>query len=300
MSIEKICRPLGITRMGLYKKQKAQIKQITEAEVIIKAVHKIREEQPRIGVRKLQILLAEELRRHSIKIGRDGLFDLFREFGLLIKTKRYKHYVTNSHHQFYKHPNRIKNLSVMAPGRLWVSDITYIEVAQKYQYLFLITDAYSRKIVGHCLSSSYSVRGAVKALSIAVKSNKITPGLIHHSDRGVQYCCKEYTSLLQKRKAAISMTENSDPYENAIAERVNGILKTELLRKKYDSEEQSIEAINKAINIYNKKRPHLSIGLLTPEQAHKKHGLIKQLWKKKQYPNKKESILNKPNIVNLF
>lgn len=286
--------------MGLYKKQKRDLQQIIQSEVIIKAVKKIREEQPRAGVRKLQVLLSDELQRHNIKLGRDGLFDLLREFELLVKTKRYKHYTTNSRHHFYKHPNRIKNLCVMSPGKLWVSDVTYIRVAEKYQYLFLITDAYSRKIVGHCLSSSYSVQGAIAALSAALKTNKITPGLIHHSDRGVQYCCKEYTYLLQNKKAQISMTENSDPYENAIAERVNGILKTELLKPKYQSQQESQEAINKAITIYNKKRPHLSIGLLTPEQAHKKHGIIKQLWKKKQYPVKKETLINKQNIVNLF
>ena len=265
--------------MGLYKKEKREQQEIIEVEIIIKEVKRIKKDQPRIGTRKLQVLLQPELEKHGIKIGRDGLFDLLREFGLLVKIKRYKHYTTDSKHAFYKYPNRLKEITITAPNQLWVSDITYIETKGRYCYLFIITDAWSKKIVGWCLSQSYAVTGAIEALNRALHSNRITAGLMHHSDRGIQYCCKEYTAILVNKKAIISMTENSDPYENAIAERVNGILKTELLQKKYYDEQQAKKAIQKAIIVYNTKRPHLSIGLLTPDQAHKQERTFKKLWK---------------------
>lgn len=265
--------------MGLYKKEKREQQQIIEAEIIINEVKRIKKDQPRIGTRKLQVSLQAELEKHGIKIGRDGLFDLLREFGLLVKMKRYKYYTTDSKHAFYKYPNKLKGITATAPNQLWVSDITYIEIAGRYCYLFLITDAWSKKIVGWRLSPSYAVTGAIEALNMALSNNKIIAGIMHHSDRGIQYCCKEYTSILINKKAVISMTENSDPYENAIAERVNGILKTELLQKKYYDEQQAKKAIQQAIIIYNTKRPHLSIGLLTPEQAHKQERTFKKLWK---------------------
>src|ERR1043165_3280217 len=231
--------------MGLYKNEKQQARQIKEAKVVIELVKKVREEQPRLSVRKLQKVLQDDLKNNGIKMGRDALFDLLREFGMLVKARRYKHYTTDSRHSFRKYPNQIKDAKPTAPNRLWVSDITYIEGSKGFNYLSLITDAYSRKIVGHCLSENYSAKGTIEALKRALKQNRIEQGLIHHSDRGLQYCCKEYTSILKKRKAIISMTENGSPYENAMAERVNGILKTELLQKRYEDREQAVEAINR-------------------------------------------------------
>ena len=269
--------------MGLHKQEKRQLQQIKEAKVVLELVKKIREDQPRLSVRKLQVLMQNDLTRHGIKLGRDGLFDLLREFDMLVKTRRYKHYTTDSRHSFRKYPNQLKDVKPESPNRIWVSDITYIEGSKGFNYLSLITDAYSRKIVGHCLSENYSVTGTIEALKKALKQNRIEEGLIHHSDRGVQYCCKEYTSILKKKKVVISMTENGSPYENAMAERVNGILKTELLQKKYDDRKEAIKAVDKAIMIYNNKRPHLSIGMLTPQQAHLKTGELKMLWKKKHY-----------------
>lgn len=268
--------------MGLYKSENRQIQQIRESEIIIRAVEAVRKDQPRIGVRKLQVMLRDDLNQKGIKIGRDGLFDLLREFDLLVKTKRYRHYTTDSKHRFKKYPNQIKDLTPRAPNHVWVSDITYIEGSKGFNYLSLITDAYSRKIVGHCLSDNYSAQGTIKALKKALKENKATKGLIHHSDRGVQYCCKEYTSILKRKNAVISMTENGSPYENAMAERINGILKTELLQNKYENKEQAIKAIDKAIAVYNNKRPHMSIGMLTPQQAHFQKGTLKVVWRKRQ------------------
>jgi transposase InsO family protein len=278
--------------MGLYKKEKREQQQITQASIIIKAVKKIREEQPKIGVRKLQMLLQPVLQKHNIKVGRDGLFDLMREFGLLVKLKRYKHYTTDSKHQFYKYPNQIKDKQINKSNQLWVSDITYIETGSKFNYLFLVTDAWSKKIVGYNLSTGYSAQGATVALKMAFNNNKIAAGLIHHSDRGIQYCSKEYTWLLKKKKAVISMTENSDPYENAIAERVNGILKTELLKTRYDNEYLAQKAIQKAVTIYNTKRPHLSIGLLTPQRVHTTNGTVKKLWKNYRKQNNHQHVSN--------
>lgn len=281
--------------MGLYKKGKREQQQIAAASVIIKAVKRIREEQPKIGVRKLQMLLQPVLQKHNIKLGRDGLFDLLREFGLLVKLKRYKHYTTDSKHPFYKYPNQIKDKQIKKPNQLWVSDITYIETGSKFNYLFLVTDAWSKKIVGYNLSTGYSAQGATVALKMAFNNNKIAAGLIHHSDRGIQYCSKEYTLLLKKKKAVISMTENSDPYENAIAERVNGILKTELLKTRYDDEHLAHKAIKKAVTIYNTKRPHLSIGLLTPQKAHTTNGTVKKLWKNYRKQNNQQHGSNTPS-----
>lgn len=267
--------------MGLYKKEKREIQLEEEASVIIGLVEKIREEQPRLSVRKLKVVLQKDLDKSGIKIGRDGMFDLLREFDMLVKTSRFRHYTTNSKHTFRKYPNLIKDVIPTAPNRLWVSDITYIEGSKGFNYLSLITDAYSRKIVGHCLSENYSVKGTIEALKKALKENKIGQGLIHHSDRGVQYCSKEYTSILKKKKVVISMTENGSPYENAMAERVNGILKTELLQSKYEDRQEAVKEIDKAVAIYNDKRPHLSIGMLTPKQAHLGNGKLERLWKKK-------------------
>jgi putative transposase len=269
--------------MGLYKKEQRELQLEKEAQIVIDLVEKIREDQPRVSVRKLKVMLQKDLDNNRIKIGRDAMFDLLREFDMLVKTRRFRHYTTNSKHSFRKYPNQIKDVTPTAPNRLWVSDITYIEGSKGFNYLSLITDAYSRKIVGHCLSENYSVNGTIEALKKALKENKVEPGLIHHSDRGVQYCSKQYTSILKKKKAVISMTENGSPYENAMAERVNGILKTELLLKKYQDRQQAVKAVEKAIEIYNNKRPHLSINMLTPSNAHLHEGELKRLWKKKDY-----------------
>lgn len=268
--------------MGLYKKEIREIQQLKEAEVVISLVNKIKEEQPCLSVRKIQALVQDDLDKHDIKIGRDGLLDLLREFNMLVKRKRYRHYSTDSRHSFKKYPNQVKDVKPTEPNRIWVSDITYIEGSKGFNYLSLITDAYSRKIVGHYLSDNYSVKGTIEALKKALKDNKIERGLIHHSDRGVQYCSKEYTSILKRKKAVISMTENGNPYENAMAERINGILKTELLQPGYKDWQDTTQAVDKAIEIYNNKRPHLSIGMLTPQKAHLQKGELKVLWKKKE------------------
>jgi transposase InsO family protein len=255
-------------------------------EIIIKRVKEIREQMPRIGTRKLYYLLGQTLEQHDISIGRDKLFDLLAEHGLLVRRRKRKRVsTTDSRHRFRRYPNIIRDLVVDHPNYLWVSDITYISLKEGFCYLSLVTDAYSRKIVGYCLYPSLKKEGPVHALRMALDSigGKAAAMLIHHSDRGLQYCCGEYTTLLEEASVLISMTEKGDPYENAIAERVNGILKCEFgLDKDFDSYEQAREVVATKIDTYNQARPHLSCDNLTPDEAHKRTGLLTSRWKRKR------------------
>lgn len=254
--------------------------------IIIKSVLEIRKNMPRIGTRKLQSLLTETLLLHDIDIGRDSLFDLLSDYSMLVrKRKRKKIYTTDSNHPFRKYPNIIKELPIIAPNQVWVSDITYIALLNNFCYLSLITDAYSRKIVGFCLYPTLEKEGPLNALEMALLSweNPIKDTLIHHSDRGLQYCSNAYTTKLVNSTASISMTEKGDPYENAIAERVNGILKSEfLLNRTFRNLEEASEVVNQSISIYNSQRPHGSCDYLTPDQAHLKKGLLVSRWKPKK------------------
>ncbi len=243
--------------------------------VIIKSVQHIREAMPRIGTRKLKFLLDELLSKHGIAIGRDSLFKLLAEYGLLVRRrKRRTIATTNSDHPFRKYPNLIRDFVPEGPEELWVSDITYIHLTNGFCYLSLVSDAWSRKIVGYCLSPNLKKEGPLMALRMALGSRDLHPGklLIHHSDRGLQYCCTEYTELLTQSEITISMTEKGDPYENAIAERINGILKNEFcLDKPFKNYYQALDSVTAAIAAYNTKRPHTSLRYSTPHQAHNNH-----------------------------
>lgn len=247
--------------------------------------------QKRLGTRKLLEEMQDFLEAHHIQIGRDAMFDLLAERGLLVtKRKRRGCVTTLSKHRFKKYPNIIRDFIPTAPNQLWVSDITYIRLPNGFAYLSLITDAYSRKIVGFYLSKDLSAKGPLKALQMAIKANPNIVGLIHHSDRGVQYCCDAYVNILNNKKVKISMTENGDPLENAIAERVNGILKGELLDEFFSSFESAQRAVATACSVYNHLRPHGSINNLKPEEAHQKSGEIKKRWKNYwQLKNEKEA-----------
>lgn len=246
---------------------------------------------PRIGTRKLHYMLAENLERHGITIGRDKLFDLLASYGLLVRRRRRKRAcTTDSRHPFKRYPNLIKDLTVQRPNHLWVSDITYIGLRDGFCYLSLVTDAYSRKITGYCLHPSLKKDGPVAALQMAMAhlpGNLLQP-LIHHSDRGLQYCCGEYITLLVNKPITISMTENGDPYENAIAERVNGILKNEFgLDREFNSFDEATRAVDAAIETYNELRPHASCDYLTPNIAHQKQGALPLRW----VPKKKKEVV---------
>lgn len=230
-----------------------------------------------MGGRKIYYLIKPDLERLGIKMGRDALFDLMEANKLLVTKRKRRHITTNSNHVYKKYPNLIKGIEPTGPNQIWVSDITYIKSGQEFLYLFLVTDAYSKKIVGHKLAKTLDSMHAVNSLQDAIKNNcQSMSGLIHHSDRGIQYCSKEYINVLKSNNIAISMTENGDPLENPVAERVNGILKDEYLNK---YQYLTAAEVKKSINIYNTTRPHLSCDMLTPELAHLRSGKLNRRWK---------------------
>jgi len=233
---------------------------------------------PRIGGRKLLYLLQKD----GIHVGRDKLFDILRHENMLVKRRKRKVFTTQSKHWLRKYANLIDGLEITKANKLWVADITYIIVNKGFAYLFLITDAYSRKIVGYHLSQTLEADGGIEALKMALSEInwQERAGLIHHSDRGVQYCSYNYVNLLQAGKMQISMTQNGDPYENALAERVNGILKMEWIHsEKYHNFEQASVRIAEIIKVYNSSRPHLSCDMLTPDEAHCMKGALKKHWR---------------------
>ena len=237
---------------------------------------------PRIGTRKLYFLIKKEMDVLQIKMGRDVLFNFLRAEHLLIKPKRSYVKTTNSKHWMKKHPNLIKGIDITRPEQLWVSDITYIKTNNGHGYLSLITDAYSKKIMGYKLLDNLSTEGPLKALELALKNRIYKGKLIHHSDRGLQYCSMDYIEKLQKNNIKISMTENGDPYENAIAERVNGILKYEFLMiDGFTDHKQANSVIKESIKIYNEKRPHQSCKMLTPNKTHLQKKIKIKKWIKK-------------------
>jgi putative transposase len=296
LGLSKICRLFGVTRQAYYQYFERNIDTELEHELIIAEVLKIRRQNPRIGTRKLYVMLECFMHEHQIKMGRDALFNLLSVNNLLIRRRKRLIKTTQSHHWLKKYPNLIKGFSASRPNELFVSDITYWKTKNKVLYIHLVTDAYSRKIVGHCLSQTLEAEHSVKALQMALSAFEGAEShlpITHHSDRGVQYCSQKYVNLLQDYNIQISMTENGDPLENAIAERVNGILKEEYLNNyEVENYSQAKELLDAVIRIYNNERPHMSIGYITPEKVHSKE-LKKGDCKWKNYYKKKE-------IVNIF
>ena len=284
---------LGYSRQSYYQGIKFTQQQAYESAMIIEEVLRYRKRQKRIGTRKLFGEIQSFLTVHHFKMGRDALFELLSEKGLLIrKRKRRGPQTTFSKHRYRKYRNLIHDFIPISPNQLWVSDITYVHVGDNFAYLSLITDAYSRKIVGFYLSKDLSAQGSLTALKMALQNNPDRKGLIHHSDRGVQYCCDEYVTLLSHKsnQIQISMTKNGDPLENAIAERVNGILKDELLEECFTDYKIAQREVAIAISTYNHLRPHGSIDNLKPVEAHQQSGELKRHWK--NYYKKKEVIMN--------
>ena len=238
---------------------------------ILNIVKKRRKSLPREGVRKLKISLDKEFTKANLKIGRDTLFNVLRKHNMLTLRKKTSARTTNSYHRFYKYNNLIKNIKVTRSNQVWVSDITYIRTVKGFCYLALITDMYSRKIVGYDLSDSLELNGCVRALKKAIYQAKETKQLIHHSDRGIQYCSNQYTQILKRKKIDISMTQENHCYENAMAERVNGILKDEFyLDQTFDNVAHAKRAAKNAINLYNEIRLHLSLDYKTPNMVYLK------------------------------
>jgi len=223
-------------------------------------------------------------------MGRDALFELLAKNHLLIKKRRRRFITTFSNHWLKKWPNLIREMNVTRINQLWVSDITYWKIGERYTYISLITDAYSHKIVGYHLAQTLESLETIKALTMALNNlpKQSQASLIHHSDRGVQYCSETYVKLLQENNIQISMTENGDPLENAIAERINGILKSEYLKHYLvNTFTEAAKVLDNAIKLYNQDRPHFSIGLLTPEQVHSNEINVEKLWKNYYYKNNK-------------
>ena len=269
-SLTTITHCFGLKRDAYYKYKARADKRLKLEQQIISIVKKRRKSLPREGVRKLTKSLDIDFNKANIKVGRDTLFNVLRKHNMLTLRKKTSARTTNSYHRFYKYNNIIKDAKVIRPNQVWVSDITYIRTIKGFCYLALITDVHSRKIVGYDLSDSLELKGCVRALNKAIYQAKNINGLIHHSDRGIQYCSNVYTKILKRNNINISMTEENHCYENAIAERVNGILKDEFyLDQTFDSIAHAKRATKNAINLYNEVRLHLSLDFKTPNMVYK-------------------------------
>lgn len=286
----RICRLFGLTRQAYYNHFWQQQSVSVEEDMVIKEIRNIRKLHPVIGTRKLQVMLQPFLLEHQIKLGRDGLFDLMAANKLLVKRIKRRAITTWSSHWLHKYPNLIRGYNPARRNELWVSDITYWKTKGGFLYISFITDAYTHKIVGFNVSERLDALSPVKALRMALNDNNIQgSNLIHHSDRGVQYCSGEYVKLLQDYNVAISMTENGDPLENAIAERINGILKAEYLEHYVvNNVAEAEEALTQAVNYYNRQRPHMSCGWLTPALVHDQKLTVTKEWK--TYYKKKATV----------
>lgn len=279
-----------MSRQAFYDARKQEQKTSIAQMIVLCLVREIRSIMPMIGTRKLVQQLGEPLKEHGIKMGRDLLFELLRFHGLLVRRRRRMVKTTDSSHWLKRYPNLIIGLELNESEQLWVSDITYIRTLQGFSYLSLITDAFSRKVVGHCLYPTLEAVGCLEALDIALQTRKKDCKLIHHSDRGIQYCSSAYVEILNAHKVDISMTQSGSPYENALAERMNGILKNEFYPKRiYQNHREAKKVLGSNILIYNNKRPHLSLDYLTPAVAHDITGPINKKWK--EYPKKSKQLI---------
>jgi len=272
-TIISVCKSFGQSRDSYYKQKKRQVKQEVLNREVLSLIKEERLSQPRVGTLKLYRSLKPLLIDKSHKIGRDKFFSILRSENLLVKRKKSFCKTTDSNHPFYKYSNIVKGIGVTDINQVWVSDITYIRLVKGHCYLSIITDAYSRKIVGFDISDSLELSGCLRSLEMALKSLPKGHSLIHHSDRGSQYCSYAYTDLLKKHNIRISMTEENHCYENALAERVNGILKDEYyLDLCFNDLSLASKASINAICIYNSKRTHMSLDYLTPNQVYHSKG----------------------------
>lgn len=263
-----------MSRQGYYKDRKRIDKKSQDNDFIVGCVKNIRKKHSRLGTLKLRNELREEIKSCGRGYGKNKFFDLLRNHDLLLKRRRRYSITTNSNHAFYKHSNLLSQLEVTAPDQAWVSDITYLQTRDRFVYLSLVTDVYSRKIIGWNVDTSLAVEGAMEAMKMAIGNSSGTKGLIHHSDRGIQYCCHAYNHLAERKGIKMSMGEAGNCYDNAIAERVNGILKDEyLLDSEFVNKKHAIKAVKEAVYLYNYERPHWSLNLRKPADVYKKVSL---------------------------
>ncbi|MDD2577662.1 MAG: IS3 family transposase [Bacteroidales bacterium] len=287
MSLGNLCGLFGYSRQAYYQYNNKEYEDFAGKEIILEFVRDKRRISPKIGARKLLVMMQKE--KNFPLPGRDKLLSWLREEDLLVKTRIRRCSTTDSSHHYYKYSNLIRDFVPYRRNQLWVTDITYIQTQQGFTYLNLITDAYSRKIVGWRLAPTLGAKYSIEALNMAIdNAEDDISGLIHHSDRGIQYCCFKYTDILKEKEINISMTESGDPLENAIAERVNGILKQEWINNmNFQNIEEAQIVISEIIDFYNNERPHSSIDMLTPNVAHSLVGTIQRRWK--NYYKTKES-----------
>ncbi len=260
----------GISRQAIYQAEKRKIKHTNELTQVKSLILKIRQEMPRLGTRKLYYLLKYDFDKQGIKIGRYALFDYLRAESMLIKPKKSYTKTTNSKHWLRKYPNLMKDATPVRPEQYFVSDITYVKSRERTHYLSLVTDAFSRKIMGYYLSDDMSAENVVKAMKMATKKKITAIELVHHSDRGLQYCSSLYQMELAKHNTKPSMTDGYDCYQNALAERINGILKGEFLITKCNTGKELKQLIDESIKTYNNKRLYLSLNYKTPNFIHNK------------------------------
>lgn len=280
MSKASTCGLFGVSRQVYYRSLRSKKNKQDKAEQVVTMVKSIRLEMPRIGSRKLYYLLSDPLK--ELKIGRDKFLSILKANHMLIKPKRNYRITTDSHHRFRKHKNLIVDMALKQPEQVWVSDITYIGGRDRNCYLALVTDAYSKKIMGYDVSNSLATEGSLRALNMAIKQRRYKNRLIHHSDRGLQYCSNDYQATLKTKKRIPSMTESYAPYANAIAERVNGILKQEFQLEDYHVNIDTMKLLVKdAVRIYNTKRPHWSCYMKTPDEMHKQKDIEIRTYKNK-------------------
>jgi transposase InsO family protein len=275
LSLAKACKFIGLSRQAYYQQIRAEAALHERDDKVVELVREVRRRQPRVGGRKLHYLLQARLTAAGIKLGRDALFATLKRAHLLVARARAYHKTTDSFHRFYKHPNLIKPGTATSmpkrPEQLWVADITYVRTQQQCVYLSLVTDAFSRKIVGHHVHASLQTEEVAQALKMALRSRRSRYPLIHHSDRGLQYCASHYQELHARYGLTCSMTDGYDCYQNALAERINGILKTEFLLARPSDLEQARHMVNQSVDIYNKERPHLALQYKTPDEVHRAH-----------------------------
>lgn len=263
---------MGHSRQAYYQGQQRHTQRVERAQAVVQLVRDRRVRQPRMGTRKLHYVLREPLAKAGIGLGRDALFDVLRNARMLVPPRRAYHKTTDSHHRFRRHPNLLKagehQVRATACEQVWVADITYLPTADKFVYLSLVTDAYSRKIVGWHVHDSLQTEPVAQALKMALRARQSDQPLVHHSDRGIQYCSSHYQAIHQRHGLRCSMTDGYDCYQNALAERVNGILKTELLLQRPADLQQAWRMVRESVHIYNSERPHLSLKMQTPDAVH--------------------------------
>lgn len=263
------CKVSKRTRQSYYKAVKCVKKRVSDDARLMGMVQPIRTIMPRLGGRKLYHMLQNQLLEQRIIMGRDKFFQWLKQFELLVSPKKRYIHTTQSHHRFWVYDNLTQNLVPTKPNQLWVSDITYIRTMEGFCYLALITDAYSRKIVGYDISDSLELTGCIRALKTTFQTASDLSELIHHSDRGIHYCSGQYVQLLKQKGISVSMAAKGNCYENALAERVNGILKNEFnLDVKFKTKQQAMQTTKQSIYIYNNYRPHWSLNLRTPNECH--------------------------------